>query len=91
MALVSVEFTAEDVALTTIVSHEEAVPLSVVNAALLILYAPPTIETTDCPVIPDIVIGLDTYTVESSVFATPEKVKLSGVVSAAIANAKSES
>ena len=88
IAIVVVEFTADDVALTTIVSHEFVVPVAVVNAAPLRLYVPPTIETTDCPLIPEIVTGLDVYTVESSVFVTPEKLKLFGVTSAGAAKAK---
>lgn len=91
IALVAVEFTADEVVLTLIVSHEFVVPVSVVNAALLMLYAPPTIETTACPPIPEIVTGLDIYTVESSVFVTPEKLKLSGVTSAGAAKAKRDS
>lgn len=61
VVVVVVEFTADDVALTMIVSPELVVPVRVVNDALLILYSPPTTETTACPVIPDMVTGLDIY------------------------------
>lgn len=81
MALVVVEFSADDVALTTIVSHEFVVPVAVMNVALLTLYSPPTIEMVVCPPIPEIVTGLEIYTVDSSLFVTPEKMKLSGITS----------
>lgn len=91
IAFVVVEFTADDVALTMIVSPELVVPVRVVNGVLLILYSPPTTETTACALMPDMVTGLDVYTVESSAAVTPEKVNAVGVVSAGRRNAKSES
>lgn len=61
VVVVVVEFTADDVALTMIVSPELVVPVSVVNGVLLMLYSPPTTETTACALIPDMVTGLDAY------------------------------
>ena len=91
VALLAVEFAGDDTSLTTIVSPELVVPVRVVNGVLLILYSPPTTETTACALIPDIVIGLDMYAVESSAPATAEKLNTVGVVSAGRRNAKSES
>ncbi len=87
MAVVAVEFTPDDVVLTTMISHEFVVPVAAVNAAPLRLYSPPTIEMVVCPPIPEIVTGFEIYTVESSVFVTPEKLKLSGVTSPSTAKA----
>ena len=61
VVVVVVEFTADDVALTMIVSPELVVPVSVVNGVLLILYSPPTTDTTACALIPDMATGLDVY------------------------------
>ena len=89
--LLVVELAGDDTSLTTIVSPEFVVPVSVVKAALLMLYSPPTIDMIEAPVIPETVIGVDIYCVESSAAVTLEKVNRAGVVSAARANAKSES
>lgn len=83
-----VEFTVDDDALTTMISHEFVVPVAAVNAAPLRLYSPPTIEMVVCQPIPEIVTGFDMYTVDNSEFVTPEKLKLSGVTSASAAKAK---
>jgi hypothetical protein len=91
VALLEVEYDGDDTSLTTIVSPEFVVPVSVVKAALLILYSPPTIEIVDAAVIPKTVIGADVYGVESSALVTAEKLNASGIVSVGGANAKSES
>ncbi len=61
VALLAVEFAGDDTSLTAIVSPELVVPVRVVNEALLILYSPPTTETTACALIPDMMTGLDVY------------------------------
>lgn len=91
LELLLVELIGDETNLMMIVSPELVVPVRVVNGALLMLYSPPTIETIDCEVIPEIVTGLDRYVVESSAPTILEKLNISGVVSAGIANAKSES
>ncbi len=91
IALFVVELDEDEVVLTLIMSQELVVPLIAVKEALFMLYSPPTIDTTTCPLIPNTVIGLDIYGVDNSVFDTPEKLKLSGTVSPATAKAKRES
>ncbi len=88
VVFVLVEKPAADVACSVTISHALTDPATVVNVPPLILYAPPTTEMAVGPVIPETVMGLDVYTVESSVPVIAVKLKAFGTVSAGAAKAK---
>lgn len=88
VALVLVDAEEDDVTRNSTVSQELTAPVTVVKGPLLMLYSPPMMESAVCPVIPETVIGLDTYRVESVAPVTPEKLNASGITSAGTANAK---